>query len=131
MAEQPNWATKTTANEIVVLIDREFRRKYNRQMTKRARSTLRSALDAEFRGIEEDKSYETGTTSPEEAAEKFADLAAGSLDLQETVDVIPSPATNSLERYTRVGVSATVHTVEKAKAYHRKTKVCPVWPFCK
>ena len=130
MAELPSWATEITSSELVDLFDSAFQKSYGMKMTKDARSILRKALSAELRDVADDMRYETGTSSPEEAAEKFAELAAGVLVLEHVEGVSPSPQMNSLERYTRVGYSATSQTIAKAKSYHARTKVCPVWPFC-
>ena len=132
MAEQPKREKerKEKASRLVELIDPVFQRKSDRRMTKRARCYLRSALEAELRHADDnDAKYETGTSSLDDAAENFVALAAGSLELKAPEDVSPSPTVDSLKGYTKVGVAAIKHAVDKARAYREKTKVCPVWPF--
>jgi hypothetical protein len=130
MTQQPDWAATLEADDLITLIDSEFERKFSRKMTKRGRSELRKALKEELQALADDVGYETGTKSPQDAAENFVDLAAGRLKLSKADIVSPLIHSNSLKPYTRVGVGAIQAIVDKARAYHKATDgVCPVWPF--
>lgn len=130
MSDQPDWIDAVGAEQLVELIDHAFRKKYSRPMTKRARKELRRVLNEELATLENDTRYETGTESPQHAADRFAELAAGELALTGKADFKPSPVHPTLNRYAKVGVVAIIETVEKARRYHRANNgLCPVWPF--